>query len=170
MPDDTDFLSRWSRRKAAERRAGNEPALEPTEHSALEPATVEPVEPPVSAEALEPPDLPEPDTLEHGSDFKAFMGTDVPTALRRAALRRLWRVNPIIGVLDGLDDHYVTADFTDATRVVPDIRTVYRVGKELVASAERAGEALDRMAASPDRASEVPAADAELPDPAKPMA
>jgi hypothetical protein len=149
MPDEHDFLRRWSRRKAAASRA-EEVAAQPA--AAEEPAaTTEPVvvDPDPPAAAAEPPELPDPETLDVESDFKAFMAENVPANLRRAALRRLWRVNPIIGALDSLDDHYVTADFTDAARVVPNLRTVYRVGKEMLAALERMDDALQAEAHLP---------------------
>ena len=133
MPDDTDFLTRWSRRKAAARRA------EDTEGDEI----VAAAEPEAVAEAVpvEVPELPDPATLDIGSDFKAFMAQNVPSDLRRQALRRLWRVNPIINSLDGLDDYYVTQDFTDAATVVPDLRTLYRVGKGMLDAVVRPDEA-----------------------------
>jgi Protein of unknown function (DUF3306) len=129
MPADEDFLSRWSRRKAEARQA-----LEP---DAKAPAVPEPQTEP---EVGEPPELPDPEKLELGSDFRAFMARNVPPDLRRLALRRLWRVNPIINSLDGLDDYYVTQDFTDAATVVPDLRTIYRVGKEALETVARLEE------------------------------
>ena len=123
-----DFLSRWSRRKAEARRpAEPEPAI-----AAEAGETTTEAHPPEP-----PPELPDPETLEAGSNFRAFMADGVPAGLRRQALRRLWRVNPIINTLDGLDDYYVTQDFTDAATVVPDLKTVYRVGREVVAAVER---------------------------------
>ena len=135
MAADEDFLGRWSRRKAAARRRADEP-------DQVEAATATPAAPPPPPEA-EPdavPELPDPDTLGANSDFRAFMARGVPTDLRGRALRRLWRVNPIINSLDGLDDHYVTQDFTDAARVVPDLRTVYRVGKGMIDALARPDE------------------------------
>lgn len=134
MAAEEDFLGRWSRRKAEARRAAGAPP-EPSA-AEVEPAPVADLpEPP-------PPELPDPETLDAGSDFRPFLAEGVPTALRRQALRRLWRVNPIINSLDGLDDYYVTQDFTDAATVVPDLKTVYRVGKELVATVRRLDQAL----------------------------
>ena len=68
------------------------------------------------------------------------MAENVPGDLRRQAFRRLWRVNPIINSLDGLDDYYVTQDFTDAATVVPDLRTAYRVGKGMLDAVIRTDE------------------------------
>jgi hypothetical protein len=137
MPDEADFLARWSRRKAAARRE------EQVEPEAIATAPQPEPEPDPTPLPVEPPELPDPETLEAGSDFKAFMAENVPGDLRRQALRRLWRVNPIINSLDGLDDYYVTQNFTDAATVVPDLRTLYRVGKGMLDAAGR----LEEMAA-----------------------
>lgn len=48
--------------------------------------------------------LPDPDTLEAGSDFSAFMVPGVSGALRRRALKRLWATGNY-NVRDGLDDY-----------------------------------------------------------------
>jgi hypothetical protein len=133
MSDDEDFLSRWSRRKTEARRV-REPR--PEEAAGL----AEP-EPMPETPALPVPELPDPATLDAGSDFKAFLAPNVPGDLRRAALRRLWRLNPIINSLDGLDDHYVTQDFTDAATVLPGLRTIYRVGKGMVDAVARLDDA-----------------------------
>ena len=135
MAADEDFLGRWSRRKAAARRPADEP--DPAEATAATPAVPSP---PPEAEPDAVPELPDPDTLGANSDFRAFMARGVPTDLRGRALRRLWRVNPIINSLDGLDDYYVTQDFTDAATVVPDLRTVYRVGKGMIDALARPDE------------------------------
>jgi hypothetical protein len=165
-----DFLSRWSRRKAEARRPA-EPESEPAlAAEAVEiPAEAEPPEP-------EPPaELPNPETLEAGSDFRVFMADGVPAALRRQALRRLWRVNPIINTLDGLDDYYVTQDFTDAATVVPDLKTVYRVGREVVAAVERVDGGLSQPEAEqPEAPQPTPAiatdADGQIEAPDPPQA
>jgi hypothetical protein len=71
--------------------------------------------------------LPDPDTLEPGADFTAFMSQQVPTRLRNRALRRLWISNPMLANLDNLVDY--GEDFTDAATVIENLRTAYAVGK-----------------------------------------
>ena len=139
-PADEPFLARWSRRKAADRRAPPAPAVEPAEEAATEPDEAAP-------EPLELPDLA---TLDETSDYRPFMRTGVPSELRRDALRTLWRSNPIINSLDGLDDHYVTQDFTDNATVVAGLRTIYRVGKGMLDAVERLeAEAASEVGAHP---------------------
>lgn len=48
--------------------------------------------------------LPDPETLEAGSDFSAFMAPGVSGPLRRQALKRLWATGNY-NVRDGLDDY-----------------------------------------------------------------
>ena len=54
-------------------------------------------------------------------------------------------MNPIINSLDGLDDYYVTQDFTDAATVLPDLRTLYRVGKGMLDTAGQLAEAANEV-------------------------
>ncbi len=56
--------------------------------------------------------------LEYGSDFTPFMDAKVPKALKRMALRKLWRSNPILANIDGLNDY--DEDFSDAAAVFID--------------------------------------------------
>ena len=53
------------------------------------------------AEILAQFGLKDPDTLEAGDDFSAFLQSAVPERLRRRALRRLWLSNPLLANLDG---------------------------------------------------------------------
>jgi len=55
------------------------------------------------------------ETLDYESDFTVFMNDKVPETLRRMALRKLWRSNPILANIDGLNDY--DEDFTDAATV-----------------------------------------------------
>lgn len=78
-------------------------------------------------ELLEELGLPDPDTLQAGDDFKAFLIKAVPERLRRRALRRLWLSNPALANLDGLLDY--GEDFTDSATVLENLQTAYQVGK-----------------------------------------
>lgn len=102
------------------------------------------------AELAEKPDdvlleelgLPDPDTLVQGDDFTAFMSKAVPAHLRKRALRTLWRSNPVLACVDGLndyDDDYLTGSFGQGA-----IKTSYQVGKGMLAhllEVERKAEA-----------------------------
>jgi len=81
------FLSRWSRRKDDARRAAREDATPDQPPSAAESAAL--TEEEVAA-------LPKIESLTAESDITAFMRPGVPAALRKAALRRAWLVDPDI--------------------------------------------------------------------------
>ena len=54
--------------------------------------------------------LPDPDTVVSGDDVAAFLARAVPRAIRNRALRSLWRSNPVLACVDGLNDY--DGDFT----------------------------------------------------------
>lgn len=92
----------------------------------------------VEAEAAEKSDedlleelgLPDPDALSDGDDFSVFMAEAVPARLKTRALRKLWRLNPVLANVDGLVDY--GEDFTDAATVVENLQTTYQVGKGML--------------------------------------
>lgn len=83
------------------------------------------------ADVLEELGLPDPDSLKMGDDFKAFMSKAVPERLRKRALRKLWRSNPVLACVDGLND-YDDDYLTGSTGNGP-IKTGYQVGKGMLA-------------------------------------
>ncbi|AVO36398.1 DUF3306 domain-containing protein [Pukyongiella litopenaei] len=112
-------------------------------------------------------DLPDPDTLQPGDDVSGFMARAVPHRLRRRALRRLWRLNPVLANVDGLVDY--GEDYTDAATVIDDLQSAYQVGKGMLARLQD----MDRQddTPPPDPADAAPIADGEMPDaPADPAA
>ena len=123
----------WSRRKAgveAEARdaeIARDAQARAAEEAALEAETAEKTD----AEVLEELGLPDPDSLKLGDDVRAFMAKTVPDRIRRRALRQLWRTNPVLACLDGLNDY--DDDYTDAATVVPNLKTAYQVGKGMLA-------------------------------------
>jgi hypothetical protein len=134
--DDDGFLARWSRTKrAAETRepeaardgAEAGPALPQEERAPAEPEARD------DAEILEALGLKDPDLMEPGDDFAAFLREAVPQHLRQRALRRLWRSNPVLANLDGLNDY--DTDFTGDTVAPGMLRTAYQVGLGIVRSA-----------------------------------
>ena len=82
------------------------------------------------AEILAGLGLKDPGSMVMGDDFAAFLRAEVPERVRRQALRRLWRSNPVLANLDGLVDH--GEDYTDAATVRADMRTAYQVGRGIV--------------------------------------
>lgn len=112
-PEQEGFLARWSRRKRqaaegrppeAEDRQAPQPAPPPAESA--EPAAPEEQAPPQEARAEEDlPDLPPPESLTAESDIRPFLDRRVPAALRQAALRRIWSLDPAIRDFIGPADY-----------------------------------------------------------------
>ncbi|MBQ0749676.1 MAG: DUF3306 domain-containing protein [Roseovarius sp.] len=136
----------WSRRKArVEAEAREEARLE--EERALAARDAE-LEEKTDAELCEELGLPDPDALQMGDDFRAFMDKAVPERLRRRALRRLWVSNPVLANLDGLVDY--ADDFTDAAMVVPDMKTTYQVGKGMLVHVQEMARQAEALAKGPE--------------------
>ena len=122
----------WSRRRAAVQaeEAAEQAAIE-AEAQAQQQAELAAIP---EAELLAEMGLPDPDTLKAGDDFAAFMVKAVPEAIRRRALRALWRSNPVLANVDMLVDY--GEDFTDSTTVVENLQTAYQVGKGMLKHVE----------------------------------
>ncbi|MEH6360583.1 MAG: DUF3306 domain-containing protein [Amylibacter sp.] len=119
----------WSRRKqAVEAEAEDEVAKQLVVE---EEQSADALEAQTDAEVLEELGLQDPDTLEAGDDFSAFMAKAVPTRLRNRALRKLWLSNPALANLDALVDY--GEDFTTSADAVEVVQTTYQVGKGLLA-------------------------------------
>ncbi len=129
MTQTRDF---WFRRKAAVQAETEAEALA-AEEQIITTRQAE-LEEKSDAEILAEFDLPDPDTLEAGDDVSGFMAKAVPDRLRRRALRRLWRLNPVLANVDGLVDY--GEDYTDAACVIENIQTAYQVGKGMLAHVE----------------------------------
>lgn len=147
--EDDGVLRRWHLRKT-EARQGRlvEPEVETRGEgqAALSgPEEGEAASPDNDSSAIDVPDI---ETLDSESDFSVFLGEGVPEEIQRLALRKLWRLDPVLANLDGLVDY--GEDFTDASTVVEGLRTAYRVGKGLLTDEEHAakGEAASEFAAS----------------------
>ncbi len=132
----------WDRRRAAvqaEANAEAQAALDEQQQQAL----AEKSDDDILAEL----GLPDPDTLTQGDDFTAFMAKAVPEHIRKRALRKLWRSNPVLACVDGLndyDDDYLTGSYGNGA-----IATSYQVGKGLLAHVLDTGQGEDRMADAP---------------------
>ncbi|SMX50532.1 DUF3306 domain-containing protein [Maliponia aquimaris] len=149
----------WSRRRAgvaaeteAERHA-REAAEKRAEEKRLEERTDE--------EILAELNLPAPEEIQDSAQVQALLRSVIPQRLRTRALRRLWRLNPIFSHLDGLVDY--GNDYTDKATVLPNMKTIYKVGKGMFDKAVEAAEQAERDAA---KAAEdaARAAEPEVPD------
>ncbi len=116
MSDET-FLSRWSRRKAAERRGEPEPEVAP-------PAEPEPVVVPEASTAEPTSEAPPPLTLEDAAkltpsdDFAPFVAHGVDEVVKRAALKKLF-ADPHFNVMDGLDTYI--DDYSQPAPIPPEM-------------------------------------------------
>ncbi|TNF58245.1 MAG: DUF3306 domain-containing protein [Rhodobacteraceae bacterium] len=132
----------WARRKAAVQAEAEAEAR--ARDSAKEAQARAELEAKDDADILAELDLPDPDLLQLGDDVRGFMSSAVPERLRRRALRRLWRLNPILANLDGLNDY--DTDFTDAAFLTGDVPTTYQVGKGLLAHVKEMARQADAAA------------------------
>lgn len=182
MSDDRDdFLGRWSRRKRAVKQRSGPAAPEARATAAAPPATGDAAADETgggdtrATGPAAPTDLPDPETLDETADFSVFLREGVPEALRRQALRRLWRLNPVFANLDGLNDY--DEDYTNAATVIEGLKTAYQAGRGFVNDAAES----DAAAAAPEtprapRDGSAPAVDADsgridgLAQPAEPNA
>jgi len=123
------FLSRWSARKTqiakGEDVPDEVPAPEIAEDDVIEDEEVATL---TDAELLEKYDLPDPEAVTEESGLEQFLnGKGLPGRVRQMALRRLWRLNPLFGVVDDMVEY--GEDYTDAATVVEGMKTAYTVGK-----------------------------------------
>ena len=78
-------------------------------------------------EILKKLNLPNPEKMKIGDNFKVFLKKNVPEHLKKKALRKLWLTNPIFANLDGMNEY--DEDFTLATSALEEFATNYVVGK-----------------------------------------
>ncbi|MBV1926092.1 MAG: DUF3306 domain-containing protein [Rhodobacteraceae bacterium] len=125
-------MTAWANRKAAVRAEAEtlakdeQAAVLAEQHAALAEQSEQDV--------LDELDLPNPDDMQAGDDFSAFMKSTVPAALRNRALRKLWTSDPILANVDLLVDY--GEDFTGKNDPVGVIKTIYRVGKGMLPDQE----------------------------------
>ena len=164
MSADESFLARWSRRKRGAATAGRDrPTAERTEdrtpcatpeagNSAREPGKL-----------VDLASLPPLESIDAGSDIRAFLAPGVPADLARAALRRAWSADPAIHDFIGLSEN--SWDFT-APGGVPGFGSV--TGEEVrrllrqVLGEPNAAEAFERL--SDDRITDGAKEEPELGD------
>ena len=134
-------LSRWSQRKAAARRGAPAEDAGADRHHGEDEAAPAGQTPPAEASATpanpaaeEMPVLPPVEELTAESDYTVFLGNNVPEAIKRAALHKLWRSDPVLANLDGLNDY--DEDYNLASSLITSVRTAYKAGKGYVDEAE----------------------------------
>ncbi|MEQ5870980.1 DUF3306 domain-containing protein [Sagittula sp. NFXS13] len=162
----------WERRRAGvvEEARAEEAAQVAAVEAAQEQALAERSDDDLLAEA----GMPEPDALASAEQVQAFLKSTLPQRLKTRALRRLWRLNPVLANLDGLLEY--GEDYTDSATVIENMQTVYQVGKGMFDKAEEAARAaearaqdalakLDDLSDDADAPEGSQRCDDELPDP-----
>ncbi|NOD67546.1 MULTISPECIES: DUF3306 domain-containing protein [unclassified Ruegeria] len=149
----------WSRRKAAVQAEAEAEVIAAEEHVIA--AQHAELEEKTDADILAELNLPDPDKLQAGDDVTGFMAKAVPDRLRRRALRRLWRLNPVLANVDGLVDY--GEDYTDAACVIENLQTAYQVGKGMLAHVEALAASED------DTEEETPSEDEPMSEPSVAM-
>lgn len=131
--EEDGFISRWSRLKRGEERLPGsvEPpqALEPEQAIDTDTATPEEIE------ELEAIDI---DAMDYGADFTAFLKKGVPEALKKRALRQLWRSSPVLANVDGLNDY--DDDFNVKHTILEKFTSAYKIGTGHLTKEERANQ------------------------------
>ncbi len=130
--EEDGFLGRWSRLKRAGGEAPTEAAPPEEAVPAPEPPAAAPEE--TDAEILARLDLPDPDLLQPGDDFARYLRAPLPSHLKRRAMRRLWRSNPVLANLDGLNDY--DTDFTGDSVPAGALKTAWEIGRGFVGQAQ----------------------------------
>ena len=130
MSSDRGFLSRWSERKtlAAEGEVLPDEAELLDQNVEAENRSDSNEDADLSdEELLKKYNLPDPETIKDESGLDRFMSGEMPERLRQIALRRLWRLNPLFGVVDDMVEY--GEDYTDAATVIEGMQTAYTAGK-----------------------------------------
>ena len=116
-----DFASRWSERRRRVREEADEPTpIERDEERDTEREAMLAR----NREAAEAVDL---DGIDEATDMSVFLREGVPDLLRRQALRRLWRSNPVFANVDRLNDY--DENFADPSRAMATFQSAWQAGR-----------------------------------------
>ena len=123
------FLQRWARLKTEHREGGsNDVSASPPEATAVDTAAP-------TTKTIAPEAMPSIDDLTAESDFTAFLKEGVPEELKRLALRKLWRTDPVFANLDGLVEY--GEDFGAPFRNPGAVATLFRLGQGMPGPEEK---------------------------------
>ena len=114
----TFSLRRWSRRKLAAARAVPETTAASDIAAAPQPPQSADAAPPVAIPVVAPADLPPIESLTIDSDFTGFLQPKVAEAMKRQALKQLFR-DPRFNVMDGLDVYI--DDYSQPDPISPEV-------------------------------------------------
>ena len=121
-------IRRWSQRKTEARQAQSPEVAKEIEPGSDTPSSGQET-------SLNASSLPPLEDLTADSDFTPFFQTGVPSALKRAALRKLWSSDPVLANVDGLNDYDEDFAKMGLGKVV---QTIYQVGKGMIEQTEKA--------------------------------
>ena len=131
-----NFLSRWSKKKSKQKSEHEISKIESTDFNSSQgdevskssTSEVSENDKLNDDELLKKYNLPNPEKIKKEKSLDVFFKDGVPDRLRQIALRRVWRLNPIIRFADAeINDYH--EDFTDAATVIEGMQTAYKVGK-----------------------------------------
>lgn len=175
-----ETLSRWSRLKAeaaagtAEAETIEGAAVPEDEAPAVEQQAAAVADPAAEHPSAAAPELPDLATLTADSDYTVFLAPGVAEETRREALRILWRSDPVLANLSGLNDY--DDDYRAIGTVQEVVETVYRAGAGYLEQLAAAADAETDDSAPPTEQGEdeadageeaEAAACAERPDPSR---
>ena len=131
-----NFLSRWSKKKSKQKSEQEISKIESADFNSSQgdevskssTSEVSENDKLNDDELLKKYNLPNPEKIKKEKSLDVFFKDGVPDRLRQIALRRVWRLNPIIRFADAeINDYH--EDFTDAATVIEGMETAYKVGK-----------------------------------------
>ena len=97
---------------------------------------------------LEEAGLKTPEELDSPEAVREFLASALPQRLKTRALRRLWRLNPVLANVDGLVDY--GEDFTDGAKILENMQTAYQVGKGMLKHVEELARQAEAAEADDD--------------------
>lgn len=142
-------LSRWAERKSKAEKGESLPSDFPENTGdvlpSLDSGTIadDPDQALSDDELLAQHDLPDPAAIDDEDMLGKFLEADIPDRLRQLALRRLWRINPLFGIVDEMVEY--GEDYTDAATVIEGMQSAYQVGKGYLKKTE---ETLEKISPS----------------------
>lgn len=136
MQDESDesFMGRWSRRKRSEAETADQADPQTPENMPAGELVEDAVDAEISEErqleldtnraAAEAVDL---EAIKYESDLSVFYKEGVPAFLKRAAMQKMWRTDPIFANVDGLNDY--DQDFNVIDKVLKEFKSAWQVGR-----------------------------------------
>lgn len=158
--EEENWLLRWAQRKAQQKapRATEAPqradavgdaSPDGTAKDSAVPESIAPADSPGRQNSQDPVQdpveaLPPVESLTYESDFTPYLAPGVPEELRQQALRKLWRSDPVLANLDGLNDY--DEDYSMIGKLEEVVETFYQAGQRMVGSVEGAANNSDSNA------------------------